>query len=161
MSLYVYVKDPNHREDMRMFHKDRRVTDSGFDLLALPQTLEMPFNERYALGIELKTGIHFAAMDGTHPRPYLLIARSSTSLTPLRMSNQIGLADAGYRGELIARVVCFPTAESYTIQRNRRLFQVCRHDFLPWKEIIFVDNLEDLPASPDDRGHGGFGSTGR
>lgn len=161
MSLYVYVKDPNHREDMRRFHENRRSTDSGFDLLALPQTLEMPLNDRYALGIELKTGIHFAAMDGNDPRPYLLLARSSTSLTPLRMSNQIGLADEGYRGELIARVDCFTTAESYTIERNRRLFQVCRNDFLPWKEIVFVDTLEQLPNARDDRGDGGFGSTGR
>jgi dUTP pyrophosphatase len=161
MSLYVYVKDENHRSDMREFHKSRRLTDSGFDLLSLPQTLEMPIYNKYALGCEVKTGIHFAALDGENPVPYLLIARSSTSLTPLRMSNQIGLADAGYRGELIARVDCFTPADTYEIPRNRRLFQVCQYNFLPWKEIVFVDNLEDLPTAPDNRGEGGFGSTGR
>ena len=76
------------------------------------------------------------------------------------MSNQLGLADAGYRGELIARVDCFSSSISYEIPKNRRLFQVCQYNFLPWKEIIFVDNLEDLPTASDTRGEGGFGSTG-
>ena len=160
MSLYVYVKDENHRSDMMEFHKTSRSTDSGFDLLALPQTLELPSDDRYALGYEIKTGIHFAALNEGNPVPYLLIARSSTSLTPLRMSNQLGLADAGYRGELIARVDCLSSSISYEIPKNRRLFQVCQYNFLPWKEIIFVDNLEDLPAASDTRGEGGFGSTG-
>jgi dUTP pyrophosphatase len=96
-----------------------------------------------------------------NPAPYLLIARSSTSLTPLRMSNQIGLADAGYRGELIARVDCLDTSlQNYTVEMGRRLFQIVQHNWLPFNNIVFVDSAEDLPAPPDNRGGGGFGSTG-
>jgi dUTP pyrophosphatase len=75
------------------------------------------------------------------------------------MSNQIGLADAGYRGELIARVDMFGTS-SYTVDEARRLFQIVRHNWLPWNKIIIVDSVEELPAAPDTRGNGGFGSTG-
>jgi dUTPase len=77
------------------------------------------------------------------------------------MSNQIGLADAGYRGELIARVDCLDASlNNYTIPLGRRLFQIVQHNWLPYNEVIVVDSPNDLPAPPDNRGGGGFGSTG-
>jgi len=158
MSLYIYVPDENLRTDMEDHIENRRWTDSGFDLLSPPMVLDFR-NQSY--GVEMKLGVHFAALDEHgYPVPYLLLARSSTSLTPLRMSNQIGLADAGYRGELIARVDCVSGDLEYVVDRNRRLFQVVQHNWLPWKNVIFVDRLEDLPPPPDNRGAGGFGSTG-
>lgn len=158
MSLYVYVPDQNLRSDMRAHVNNRRWTDSGFDLLS-PEMILSFQNRQY--GVEMRLGAHFAALDPQgRPVPYLLLARSSTSLTPLRMSNQIGLADAGYRGELIARVDCVSNDLQYVVERGRRLFQVVQHNWLPWKNIIFVDSLNDLPAPPDNRGAGGFGSTG-
>ena len=158
MSLYVYVRDDKLRDDMKAHTSKRRPTDSGVDLLS-PQLLLDFSAKKY--GIEMKTGMHFAALGSQgSPVPYLLLARSSTSLTPLRMSNQIGLADAGYRGELIARVDCVSDQSEYLVEHGRRLFQVVRHNWLPFEDIIFVDKLEDLPLAQDDRGSGGFGSTG-
>lgn len=159
MSLYIYVPNENLRSDMRTHVVNRRWTDSGLDLLSPEMVLD--FSEKRH-GVEMKLGMHFAALDASgNPAPYLLLARSSTSLTPLRMSNQIGLADAGYRGELIARVDCVTADQTYSIEKGRRLFQVVQHNWLPWNLISFVDSLEDLPAAPDSRGAGGFGSTGR
>lgn len=158
MSLYVYVPDHALRDAMSIHLNNRRWSDSGFDLLS-PYTI-LAFNPS-RIGVEMKLGAHFAALDEQgNPVPYLLLARSSTSLTPLRMSNQIGLADAGYRGELIARVDCLENDMTYTVEFGRRLFQVVQHNWLPWKKIVLVDNLNDLPAPPDNRGAGGFGSTG-
>lgn len=158
MSLYLYVPNENLRSAMKAHVALRRWSDSGFDLLSLRTVLN--FSESH-LAAEIKTGVHCAAFDERgHAVPYLLIVRSSTSLTPLRMSNQIGLADAGYRGELIARVDMIGDEDIYTIEHGRRLFQICQHNFLPWKEILFVNTLNDLPSAPDDRGSGGFGSTG-
>jgi dUTP pyrophosphatase len=143
---------------MQAHVNNRRWTDSGFDLLS-PEMI-LSFQNRQH-GVEMRLGAHFAALDiQGRPVPYLLLARSSTSLTPLRMSNQIGLADAGYRGELIARVDCVSNDMQYVVERGRRLFQVVQHSWLPWNDIIFVQNLNDLPAAPDNRGAGGFGSTG-
>lgn len=166
MSLYLYVIDPNHRELQREHVRNRRSTDSGVDLIC--QNTHMSFinsanpNLPANLGVEMKTGVIAAALDKEgKPAPYLLLARSSTSLTPLRMSNQIGLADAGYRGELIARVDCIdPSIQSYTIPLGRRVFQIVQHNWLPYDQVILVDSLADLPAPPDNRGGGGFGSTG-
>ena len=161
MSLYLYVISPRHREIVRDHVLNRRVTDSGVDLPSQGITLltKMPHN----LGIEMKLGVVCAALDADgNPVPYLLLARSSMSLTPLRMSNQIGLADAGYRGELIARVDCLdPTIQDYSIDEGRRLFQIVQHNWLPFKNVYVVDSAEDLPAPPDNRGGGGFGSTGK
>jgi dUTPase len=112
----------------------------------------------------MKLGVKCAALTEKYePAPYLLLARSSTSLTPLRMSNQIGLADMGYRGELIARVDIFgsPEMSDYTVEEGRRLFQIVQHNWMPWKKVVIVDREEDLPPAPDSRGDGGFGSTGQ
>ena len=107
MSLYLYVIDPEHRSAVREHIQKRRQTDSGVDLLSIEKTLNFidcecnnqcgaEFCLPKHLGVELKTGVVAAAVDVLgNPAPYLLLARSSTSLTPLRMSNQIGLADAG------------------------------------------------------------------
>lgn len=155
MSLFVYVIDDFLRALYRQHLKKRRPTDSGFDLLS-------PYTELSgSYGVEMKLGVVCAALtDKNTPAPYLLLARSSTSLTPLRMSNQIGLADAGYRGELIARVDMLGTS-SYTVDEGRRLFQIVQHNWLPWNEIHIVDSIDELPTPPDARGNGGFGSTGQ
>lgn len=152
--------DPALRERFRSHLTIRRWTDSGFDLLCPGMTLS--FSEP-TYGVEMKLGIKCGALtESGSPAPYLLLARSSTSLTPLRMSNQIGLADMGYRGELIARVDTMDSdITSYYVEEGRRLFQIVQHNWMPWKNIVIVDREEDLPPAPDNRGGGGFGSTGQ
>jgi dUTPase len=132
---------------------NRRPTDSGVDLICGHHVFSnLPQNY---LGREIRTGVIAAALtSGGAPAPYLLLARSSTSLTPLRMSNQIGLADAGYRGELIARVDYFGKDYEYEIPFGRRLFQIVQHNWLPFDQVIIVDRPEELPAPPDNRGWG-------
>jgi dUTP pyrophosphatase len=158
-TLYLWIPDERLREDTREHLKSRRSTDSGVDLLCPAHTF---FNlPEKPLAREIRTGVVAAATSAIHGCvPYLLLARSSTSLTPLRMSNQIGLADAGYRGELIARVDYLGTEHSYEIPHGRRLFQIVAHDWLPFTKVVVVDRPEDLPPAPDQRGSGGFGSTG-
>ena len=159
MSLYLWIPDEHLRQAMRAHVAARRRTDSGVDLLCpYHKFFNLPQNP---LGREIRTGIVAAAVSPIHgPVPYLLLARSSTSLTPLRMSNQIGLADAGYRGELIARVDYFGKDYEYEIPFGRRLFQIVQHNWLPFDHVIVVNSPAELPPAPDSRGDGGFGSTG-
>jgi dUTPase len=159
-TLYLWIADPILRQAMREHTANRRATDSGVDLIC-PHHVFSNLPQNF-LGREIRTGVVAAATSVIHgPVPVLLLARSSTSMTPLRMSNQIGLADAGYRGELIARVDYFGTDYEYEIPFGRRLFQIVAHDWLPFTTIVIVDRPEDLPAAPDQRGAGGFGSTGQ
>lgn len=156
MSLYIYVVDANMRDKYREYLKIRRSTDSGMDILS--PDVELDFSSR-SYGQEIRLGIHCAVSPAA---PYLLLVRSSTSLTPLRLSNNVGLADQGYRGELIARVDCVDrNVARFHLEEGRRLFQIVQHNWLPWKDVIIVDSLDELPAAPDNRGSGGFGSTGK
>lgn len=154
MSLYIYVADPVLRQMMRDHTVKRRVTDSGCDLMSPTWVSDKQY------GAEMRLGVYCAALtESGDNAPYLLLARSSTSLTPLRMSNQVGLADMGYRGELIARLDIM-YGSSYTVNLGTRLFQIVQHNWMPWKNVVLVDSLDQLPVPPDNRGSGGFGSTG-
>lgn len=84
---------------------------------------------------------------------YYLYPRSSISKTPLRMSNSMGIIDAGYRGEIIAKVDNL-TDTDYILEKGVRLFQICDASLEPI-EIKIVDSLSETT-----RGEGGFGSTG-
>jgi hypothetical protein len=82
-------------------------------------------------------------------------ARSSISSTPLRLANNQGIIDAGYRGNLIAKFDCLSNA---TYQKFTRVMQICSPNLLPiYVEI--VETIDDL-GKVTTRGTGGFGSTG-
>lgn len=84
---------------------------------------------------------------------YLLAPRSSISNTPLRMANSVGIIDAGYRGNIMAKVDNI-SGEDYTIKAGTRLFQICMPDLGPFSVQI------GAVAKNTERGAGGFGSTG-
>jgi len=84
---------------------------------------------------------------------YLLVPRSSIVKTTFRMSNSIGIIDAGYRGNLMAFVDRLNSSD--VLQENERLFQIVLPNLKPIDRIEIVDEL-----SSSSRGTGGFGSTG-
>ena len=85
--------------------------------------------------------------------PYFLMARSSISKTPLRLSNSLGLIDAGYRGEIMASVDNIRNV-NYEVKVGQRLFQLVAINGSPI-QLRLVEGL-----STADRDIGGFGSTG-
>jgi dUTP pyrophosphatase len=153
MSLYIYVEDPELREKYR---DSRRSTDSGVDIfMPTSMDIEPEGTTRMKLGIVVGAKNYLGS-----PAPCLLLPRSSISKTPLRLANSIGLIDSGYRGEVCAAVDNW-NKKSYSVEKYERLFQICSHDFLPFIRVVLVERLEDLPVPLDDRGSGGFGSTGK
>lgn len=159
MSLYIYIEDEVTRKQMEEYLNNHRWTDSGVDVLSPQQVLQYTNSN---LASTYHTGIIAAATDPeNNPVPFLLVPRSSISKTPLRLANSIGLIDAGYRGEILAKVDCLePNRTVYEIEEGTRHFQLVQHNFLPWVNVLLVSNLNQLPAAPDNRGAGGFGSTG-
>lgn len=154
--LYIYVKDEDLRAKYTEYLSTRRPTDSGVDLF-VPKAYIIEKNT--SIKLPLKIVVAATTYLGV-PAPCLLLPRSSISKTPLRLANSIGLIDAGYRGEVAAAVDNI-SGEEGVIAENDRLFQICSHDFLPFTKVVLVEKLEDLPAPEDNRGAGGFGSTGR
>lgn len=157
MSLCIYAEDPNLRQLIQDQLNKHRSTDSGFDIPMLaPDWTTLYPTRNYGI----KLGIKVAALGvAARPNPCLLLPRSSIGATSFRLTNSIGLIDQGYRGELQAKVDVLDQTTPWTT--GTRLFQLCRHDFLPWHDIVLVTREEDLPRALDNRGQGGFGSTGR
>lgn len=157
MSLYIYAENPDLHQLLKEHLKKHRWTDSGFDV----PMLEASWNSLVpGRNYGIKLGIKVAAVGiGGTPTACLLLPRSSIGATVFRLTNSIGLIDQGYRGEVQAKVDVIDEATPWPA--GTRLFQLCRRDFMPWQDIILVTRQEDLPAGLDDRGEGGFGSTGR
>ena len=93
--------------------------------------------------------------------PLYSVHRSSIAKTPLRLSNNVGIIDSGYRGNLGAFVDNIHRSKgcdtSWTVEKHTRLFQICGPNLEPI-EVEIVDSENDLGKT--SRGTGGFGSTG-
>lgn len=154
--LYVYASNDEARSLLQESVRNRRWTDSGFDI---PLVNAIANSQSDSAASCIQQGVHVAATNESGEcQPCLLLPRSSLFKTPYRLANSIGLIDAGYRGEVKAMV---DVAVKTQIVNGTRLFQLVSHNFLPWKNIYVVNTLSELPNSPDGRGDGGFGSTGR
>ena len=142
-NLYLKYKNHDHYNE----------GDSGLDLF-FPDDIIVPPN---ALGFMVDLKIICESFDRDNNNiSYYLMPRSSISKTPLRMSNSIGLIDAGYRGNILVALDNH-SSEEFTIQKNTRLFQICSPILSPisLKVLEMSENL-----SQTERGNNGFGSTG-
>ena len=91
---------------------------------------------------------------------YYLYPRSSFSKYPFVFGNHVGIIDAGYRGNIMAKIRYIKNWHTDMIQDNSlneniKLFQLCTPDLSPFNVKI----VSELPDSI--RGEGGFGSTGQ
>ena len=64
-TLYLWIPDPNLREDMRAHLANRRATDSGVDLLCPGHSWNFA-NGTSKLALEIRTGIVAAATSAVH-----------------------------------------------------------------------------------------------
>lgn len=97
--------------------------------------------------------------------PFYTYARSSMSKTPLRLANNQGIIDAGYRGSLIGMFDCIyddvssdDIDQDFYMDAYSRMLQICSPGLVP----IYVNIIDDIKLlGPNtSRGEGGFGSTG-
>jgi len=96
---------------------------------------------------------------------YYMYPRSSLSKTKLRLANNVGIIDSGYRGNLIGMFDCISAGRSalceceydYVVKPYERLLQICAPNLCPIY-VEMVDTVEELSESTL-RGEGGFGST--
>ena len=131
-------------------HEHFHTGDSGLDLY-FPENVELPgksLGTLVSFGIKCESKMHGSNVS------YYLYPRSSISKTPVRMSNSVGIIDAGYRGNLMAALDNH-SDEPYFIEKGTRLFQICGPIF----SNINMKVVDEL--SKTSRGSGGFGSTGK
>ena len=123
--------------------------DSGVDLL-FNGTITV---DSFAVGT-INFGIQCEMIDtetNTYSS-YYLVPRSSLANTYFQMANSVGIIDAGYRGNLMAKVRSFKYDMPVTFPSGS-YFQIVAPDLKP----ITVNIVEQL--SDSTRKEGGFGST--
>lgn len=117
---------------------------AGMDLVAISKTVTNT-------GIKYGTGLAFEIPVG---HVGLLFPRSSVSKTGLAMANSVGVIDSDYRGEISAVFkITDKAGDVYQIGDR-----VCQLVIVPIPDIEFKE-VDDI--SETERGHGGFGSTGK
>ena len=101
-------------------------------------------------------------------KTFYLYPRSSISKTRVRLANNVGIIDSGYRGNICAYFDIKKTLinENLTSEKDnaviilskyQRVLQICSNNLEPFK-VILINNIESLGET--ERGDGGFGSTG-
>lgn len=123
-------------------------TDDAADLYALETVTLAP----HSLGNMIHTGVKIALPERWAA---YIVPRSSMGIkTPLRLSNNMGVIDSGYRGELCVLYDNISDSE-YVINAGDRIAQLIVKPSYHFKPYV-VDALEET-----ERGEGGFGSSGK
>ena len=148
--MHLLIKPENdYLKGLYSRHEHYHPGDSGLDLY-FPDTITIDPGETKIIDLKIRCE---AMRDYLSNTSYYLYPRSSIVRTPLRMSNSVGIIDAGYRGNIIA-CVDNHSEQNYTIKKGTRLFQICAGDL----SIFHTELVEEL--SNTERNTGGFGSTG-
>jgi dUTP pyrophosphatase len=124
--------------------------DAGIDLVAREDVLIRCGGQRALV----PTGVAVAIPEGyagfIQPRSGLALHHGLTCL------NTPGLIDSGYRGELKVLLVNTDPTEDHQVKRGERIAQLV----VQRVEHVVFDVVDQLPTD-SERGHGGFGHTGR
>lgn len=125
--------------------------DSGFDICLPDNKYEIKDNKIF---VDYK--ISCVMYENNKPIPFYLYPRSSISKTCLRLANNVGIIDSGYRGNLCA-YFDVKNNNIENIVQYQRLLQICSNDLMEFN-VEIVDNFNNIPETI--RGKNGFGSTG-
>lgn len=154
---------------------DSNFYDAGFDLF-LPKTHDEEGRTIFSsqsLGYFLVNKVDFNVKccariyNGSFKNftPFYTYARSSISKIPLRLANNQGIIDAGYRGNLIGMFdninynMNHDKKGGWCMEKYSRILQICAPGLIPIY-VNIVDTIEELGPSTS-RGEKGFGSTGK
>lgn len=124
------------------------AADAGFDLTCSSITTEI--NERGQLIIVYHTGLAFEIPEGYFGA---LVPRSSIANKTLTLTNCVGVIDAGYRGEIMAKMKATTDVIPAVYKEGERFAQLL---ILPVPDVQFEESTE---LSESDRGENGYGST--
>lgn len=134
--------------------------DAGFDIY-FPSyvNLEDKCGQQIKVDYQIKCCAYIITESlNSRPTAFYTYGRSSISNTSLRLANNQGIIDAGYRGNLMAKFDIIRGEYPKYHQKYSRLMQICAPNLMPIR-VEIVNNLEDL-GEQTRRGTNGFGSTG-
>lgn len=123
--------------------------DSGIDLFNNHEVSVDPFTVGT---VEFNIHCEMINLETNTFTSFYLVPRSSISNTFFQMANSVGIIDAGYRGNLKAKIRNFNPQNSETLMTGR-YFQIVSPDLKPIR-VKIVRGLSETT-----RGSNGFGST--
>ena len=138
-------------------YKNNPHKDSGFDIFTPMENVVIHSGETKLIDMKIQCAAYYVVHNrwdwAEKPMAFYMYARSSIYKTPLRLANNTGIIDSGYRGEIMLKYTLSPYATEYEI--GDRVGQII---IVPYPRIDF-HQVETL--TPSDRGSKGYGSTGR
>jgi len=151
---YIAAANDHHIKMVNQLHH----LDAGFDLYA-PRDLCLVPNVVNKIDYEVIGCAHMVKPNGVSwNSSFYMYPRSSISKTRLRLANNVGIIDAGYRGHLIGAFDVVNPDGNTGVSRFERHLQICAPGLAPIV-VRVVETRNDL-GERTARGDGGFGSTG-
>jgi dUTP pyrophosphatase len=137
--------------------------DAGFDLLAPQEQIIYPHAPcvqkiDYQIICAAKILNHATGDYVYNNTGFYMYPRSSISKSNIRLANNVGIIDAGYRGHLMGMFDVVYIDGCKTINKFDRHLQICAPGLIPIV-VEMVGSKEEL-GEETARGNGGFGSTG-
>lgn len=130
--------------------------DAGFDLLS-PETKKLTSTNVNKLDYKISCSAELINKNNRFNTGFYMYPRSSISKSNIRLANNIGIIDAGYRGHLTGMFDIIYVNET-NINKFDRHLQICAPGLVPI--IVEMVNLKEDLGEKTARGDGGFGSTG-
>jgi len=154
--LYLKYVDVVESHNANILHND--FIDAGFDLL---NAVDCTVSREKVNKIDYKVVCSAKMIEKSgvsYNTGFYMYPRSSISKSHLRLANNVGIIDAGYRGHLIGMFDVVYASEAYLAKGERHL-QICAPGLVP----IYVELVKSKEALGEEttRGEGGFGSTGK
>jgi len=129
--------------------------NSGFDLFC-PSTINCTHINKYMLDHNISCSMTYKDKFVG----YYLYVRSSTPIkTPLRLSNNVGIIDSGYRGNIKGCFDIIDTKSNFNFEKGNRYMQLCPPDIGKPMKVYIVDGFNML-GKKNNRNCDGFGSSG-
>jgi len=138
-------------------YKNINHIDAGFDLLS-PETKRLTSMSVNKLDYKIICSAQIVGFnDSCYNTGFYMYPRSSISKSNIRLANNVGIIDAGYRGHLMGMFDVIYVNET-NVNKFDRHIQICAANLIPII-IKMVNSIEEL-GEKTARGDGGFGSTG-
>lgn len=166
---YMYLKIFVDSDDVKLINKYSEAIkehnlkimssehiDAGFDLFC-PDTKRFASGHVNKLDYKITCSAQIVESQHRYCTGFYMYPRSSISKSNIRLANNVGIIDAGYRGHLIGMFDLIYKDE-ITIEKFDRYLQICAPGLIPII-VEMVSSIEEL-GEKTLRGDGGFGSTG-
>ena len=133
--------------------------DAGFDLLS-PETKQLSTTTVNKLDYNISCSAKiYTDSNKNYNTGFYMYPRSSISKSKIRLANNVGIIDSGYRGHLMGMFdVVYPNNTDNIVNKFERHLQICAPGLIPII-VELVNSRYDL-GEETARGSGGFGSTG-